>query len=1417
MAEPAPPAAAGTAGRRFAGMASGHGVARVLSVVVLGVLLLAIIAYGGVRWLDTDNGRAFIVRQLPGYKFQSGMMIKAGRIDGSIFGKAVIHDIKIADPKGVFVEIPALAIDWRPLDLVRKRFTAKYLLAAEVRMLRRPQLLPTNDDRILPDFDFDIARLKVDRLVLEAPVAGKRHVLGVGGSADIRAGRARLDLVALSLADGNTKGSGTGSRTGSGDAIRLKLDAEPDRDRFDMAALVTAPAGGAISGLLGIAQPIDIRLDGDGSWKVWQGRLAATLAGTPLADLALSARSGDFAIHGTARPARLLTGLTGRLLAPQLRIDATALVQDGKASITAALASRALTLTARGGLDFGDESIRNLGLDGRLLDPAVLHPQVRGRDVRLVAQVAGSFAAPLVDYRLTAATASFGSRSASDMRATGIVRGGNAPLTIPINLTAKRITGTGDYGDPLLTGVHIDGPLVIANGRLLGTGLRFRSDRVSGTADASVSLATADYVVTARGAVPRYAIPGLGLADISADVRVTPAGSAARVTGRTAIKVTRLDNGFFASLTEGLPAITADFDVAPDLSLLFRNARVTAPGISLAASGSRSAAGLVTASGSGTSRAYGPVALQLTGPIDAPVVDVTLARPGLGIGLVRIAARVAPAPDGWRFTALGGSDYGPVTGTGLINTAADPIAIEIASASIAGINGRGRIVQTDTGPFTGRIGFTGPGFAGAAQLSAAGAVQRAEISATAQNAQLALATPVSIDSGSLTLVALIPDRSRAGSPGITGSFDFTGIERDSLRIDNAKGSIRFADGRGRASGDMHGTTTLPFSMTASADFDPDSITVTGSGMLDRKPVTLGDPIRLTRRGGGWQLAPVSIITPDGRAEVSGAFGDRSAVHARFDKVSLALLTVAWPVLDVSGRVSGTVDLALAPGSVPTGTASLKLNSLSRAGIASASLPIDVGLNAELSAAGATARAVIVRGGKVEGRAQAHIGPVAAGDAPLKDRIFASPIFAQLRYNGPAQALWGLSGVEAIDVRGPIAIAADVTGDVGDPKLTGTLRSEGARVESTALGAVIDQVSLASRFSNSRLELTRFSGRVGSDGSISGTGGIDLSAERAFPMDIRLQLKNAKLVNRDDFAGSASGNVRIATDEYGGVFSGNLVIDRAVYNIGRSNIVTVPTLYVTEKNSKVLGRRVVTYAPPTRWLLNLAVKSDRRLFLSGMGVQAEWRADLKIRGGATTPEVTGRVELVRGDYDFAGKRFNLTKGDVRFQGIYPPDPRVDIIATSSGSGFTAQLDIDGTAQKPEIKFSSVPALPEDEVLSRILFGDSVTNLSAPEAVQLAGALASLRGNGGGFNPINSVRKGLGIDRLRILPADQTSGRKTALAAGQYIGRNVYVELATDAQGYTATNIELTLTRSLSILSTVQTLGGTSANLQWKRDY
>jgi translocation and assembly module TamB len=1391
----------------------GHLLGRLLSFFLIGILLLAGLAFGAVKWLDSDSGRAFIVRQLPRIEVEIGLTLRASRIDGSIFGKAVVHDLEIGDPKGTFAVVPELAFDWRPLDFLTNQLTIHSLTAGEVRVLRRPALLPSSSPTFFPDFDIVIGKLKIDRLILEPPVAGARHVLGVGGTVDIRESRAKVDLVAQTL--------DTPGKKGSGDTIRVKLDTNPDANIFDMDAVIAAPAGGAIAGLLGLQQPLDMVLRGDGSWQVWQGALKATLGGAPLADFAITAKSGLFSLNGEAKPAALLTGVPARLLGPVLKVDASAKLVEGTALVNARLNSAALAVDAHGGLDFGDERISDAVINARLLDPAAIGPAFRARDAKATARIAGSFADPLVDYRLTATTLGWGDRLAFDLRAAGIIRGGARPLVIPVTLTAARMTGIGAAADPLLTNLRVDGAFSLANGTLTSNAVQFRSDRMNGTAKVSATLATGQYLATVTAALPRFAAPGLGVADLGATLRIASEGSGARITGPVSARFIRLDNAGLNALTQGPPAITANIDIAPDLSVTVNDARLTSPGLTFTANGSLSANGAIRINGAGQSSNYGPVRVAVTGTTTAPVIDLNLASPGVGIGLVDVQARVTGAASAWNFTASAGSDYGPIALAGRAQTGPGPLTLTIDKASLAGLSGHGSIQQTATGPFAGRLDLDGPGLDGQLLLSAEADVQRLDVRITANAARLALAEPVTIESGLITLTARLP---RGGTATASGAFDLKGVERGTLRIANSEGTLRYANGHGSARLKANGNGAVKFSIAATAELEPDRIEFLGNGSIDGKPVTMSGPAIITRNQPGttprnrpgWSLAPFSIITPEGKAEISGSFGDNNALRAKFDRVSLGLLSIAYPSLGLDGRLSGTIDIMVPAGGVPTGTASLRVNGLTRTGLTAASTPIDIGLNAALNPSGAVAKAVIVRAGKVEGRAQARVGPIPLGTAPLGQRLLASPVFAQFRYNGPAQALWGLAGPEAIDVRGPLSIVADVNGTVGDPKLVGSLRSAGARVESAAIGAVFDQVALDARFANSRLEILRFAGRAGPAGSITGTGGVDLSAERGFPADIRLVLKNAKLADRDDFTGVATGNVRIATDEYGGVISGKLNIDRATYRIGRSNTVTVPSLVVTEKNTNVLGRPTVIYLPPTRWLLNMEIKADRRLFVSGMGLEAEWRADVKVKGGATTPEITGRVDLVRGDYDFAGKRFNLTRGSIRFQGVFPPDPQIDISATSSQNGFTAQIDITGTAQRPEIRFSSVPALPEDEVLSRVLFGESVSNLSAPEALQLAAALNSLRG-GGGFNPINAVRKGLGIDRLRILPGDQTRGRGTTFAAGQYIGRNVYVELATDAQGFTATNIEVSLTQSLSILSSIETLGGTSFNVRWKRDY
>ena len=222
-------------------------------------------------------------------------------------------------------------------------------------------------------------------------------------------------------------------------------------------------------------------------------------------------------------------------------------------------------------------------------------------------------------------------------------------------------------------------------------------------------------------------------------------------------------------------------------------------------------------------------------------------------------------------------------------------------------------------------------------------------------------------------------------------------------------------------------------------------------------------------------------------------------------------------------------------------------------------------------------------------------------------------------------------------------------------------------------------------------------------------------------------------------------------------------------------------------------------------------------MRGLGIDSIWTTSLDVGGTADAPRLTGRADLVRGDYDFAGRNFRLERGTIRFRGESPPDPLLDIRAEAQVQGLDASVIVGGTGLHPEIRFASTPQLPQDELLSRILFGTSITNLSAPEALQLASAVAALQSGSGSLDPLNSLRRAVGLDRLRILPADIATGQKTSIAAGKYVTRKLFVEVITDGQGYSATRAEYQVTRWLSLLSSISSIGRTSANVRVSKDY
>jgi len=426
----------------------------------------------------------------------------------------------------------------------------------------------------------------------------------------------------------------------------------------------------------------------------------------------------------------------------------------------------------------------------------------------------------------------------------------------------------------------------------------------------------------------------------------------------------------------------------------------------------------------------------------------------------------------------------------------------------------------------------------------------------------------------------------------------------------------------------------------------------------------------------------------------------------------------------------------------------------------------------------------------------------------------APLFAQLRYSGPADTLWRLTGSEVLDMSGPLAVGADVGGRLASPSIRGSLKTQNARLESSVTGMVIDHVSSEAHFSGPQLIFSQIGGQTTGGGSVSGNGSVTFSGGKTL-LNLAFTANQALLLNRDDVAARVTGPLRLRSDTNGGVISGDLKLNKGRFQLGRASAAAaVPQLNVRE--SGLAPEDVIEVANLHPWKLDLKIAGGN-LQVTGLGINSRWTTNLQIGGLADSPRFTGRADLVQGNYDFAGRNFRLDRGVIRFQGESPPNPLLDIHAQAQVQGLDASVVVQGTGLKPEITFASSPPLPQDELLSRILFGTSITNLSAPEALQLASAVAALQSGSGSLDPINALRRAVGLDRLRIVPADVATGQKTAIAAGKYITRKLFVEVVTDGQGYSATQVEYQMTRWLSLLSTVSTIGRSSASVRVSKDY
>ena len=661
-----------------------------------------------------------------------------------------------------------------------------------------------------------------------------------------------------------------------------------------------------------------------------------------------------------------------------------------------------------------------------------------------------------------------------------------------------------------------------------------------------------------------------------------------------------------------------------------------------------------------------------------------------------------------------------------------------------------------------------------------------------------------------------------GGPSATGTLALVDARSGTTLIKSAQARFSYANGRGTVALRAVGTASVPFQVAAQARIAPDRILANLSGTANGLAFHLARPATAVKQGGDWALLPATVVLPQGQVTLSGRYGRTIEAHAAMRGMDLSIAQVFAPTLGIGGKASGTVDVAMAlGGGIPTARARVDVAGFTRTGALVVSQPVDIALLGTLSPqAGGHVAALLRRGGTVLGRVKVALAPIPGGTAAWTTRLMQAPLSGGIRYNGPAEVLWTLTGIAGQTVSGPIAVGADFAGRIDAPQLTGVIRANQLRYENTTYGTTISNIAVDGRFTQSQFRLNRLQGAAGK-GTVSASGTVGLTAAAGFPINVTAKLDDAQLANSDAAAARVSGTIAVTSSKAaGGLIKGDLTLSELHYAIARPGAGEVPELTgVRRKGAPPPSAAAQAGPAPTNWKLDIRVHADNQLFVSGMGLDSEWSTKMHVTGTTGAPQVVGDLQVVRGTFSFSGRRLTLEDSSrITFNGPLL-NPTLNITADTTVQGVTATINIGGTAQKPQITFTSTPTLPQDEVLSRLLFGTSVTSLTPAQALQLAAALNSLRspGGGGGFNPLGKLKGAAGLANLSILGADSQTGRGTALSAGKYISNNIYVQVISDTKGFTQTQLTIGLSKALSLLSQAGGFYGPSVSLRYSKQY
>ena len=440
--------------------------------------------------------------------------------------------------------------------------------------------------------------------------------------------------------------------------------------------------------------------------------------------------------------------------------------------------------------------------------------------------------------------------------------------------------------------------------------------------------------------------------------------------------------------------------------------------------------------------------------------------------------------------------------------------------------------------------------------------------------------------------------------------------------------------------------------------------------------------------------------------------------------------------------------------------------------------------------------------------------------------------ADIRVAGVSDAALVNPMLRTRSVEGPVDFDLRLNGRPALENISGQVRLPGARLADPNLGLRVENLTGTADMAGGVVSINA-TAAVAAGGTLRVSGPVDLRTGAPI-LDLRAVLE--RVVLRDpnlyetvvDGAVSITGNpadgplvtgevnlgpteFRIPTSSLGGnpILDMVHLNDTAEVRATRAKAGLLPFASADARMAGMVAPAATPPANPAR--LDLTINAPNQVFVRGRGVDAELGGRIRLTGTARNMIPIGQLELIRGRVDLLGRRFTLSEGLIELQGSMVPVLR--LVAETTRDAITTRIIIDGDLRDPEIRFESVPGMPEEEVLSQLLFGRGLDSISALQAAQLANAVAVLAGKGGA-GLVGNLRDATGLDDLDLTTDDDG---QISVRAGRYLSRNLYSDVSVDAEGKSRINLNLDVNDAVTARGSVTSEGESTIGIFYERDY